>query len=634
MSVYKKPHKLRGIKTTSYPYHFIFVDTETHTHDFPTFIEHEFRLGWACYWRREKKKRPEVVEWFYFTSTKDFWEWVFTKVEEKSRLIIISHNVPFDFTVLCPWVILAERGYTLKTLIVDSQINILRYRREGHTIMIIDNINFFKHSLKWLGAMLGVEKLEVDHKSVSDEELSIYCQRDVEILLKTWRYLSDFILSEDLGGFAPTVASLAFRCFEHRFMTHDIFIHNNEEVMELERRSYHGGRTEAFRLGDLSGEDWYVVDVNSMYPSVMYENEYPTKLIGHGTGLSVNRLSELLGRYLVIADVIVNTEVPCFAINLNDHLIFPVGRFRLALATPELIYAQRNGMIESVGEYSLYAHAPIFKKYVSYWWRKKSSADKSKNEVMRLFYKLMLNSLYGKFAQRNRVLEYVGRDPSFEFKRERWCNGESGETGTLIYFGGGLFEERERAEGFDSFVAIASHVTSYARMLLWEALQQAGMENVVYCDTDSLFLNKVGFEKLYQSGEGGTLGAWGLKGQTSNLMVFGVKDYIFEDTRVMKGIRKQAREISPGVFEQEQWPSFRGMLEAGGTKNYQTKIIQKHVSRDYFKRAVLDGGETLPIRLALVDGENIVDMVWLDQLGGRVANKEILLSKYGNVVLS
>ena len=49
-------------------------------------------------------------------------------------------------------------------------------------------------------------------------------------------------------------------------------------ILRKELASYYGGRTEAFKIGSLSGYTWYKFDINSLYPFVMANADYPVSL--------------------------------------------------------------------------------------------------------------------------------------------------------------------------------------------------------------------------------------------------------------------------------------------------------------------------------------------------------------------
>jgi len=86
-------------------------------------------------------------------------------------------------------------------------------------------------------------------------------------------------------------------------------------------------------------------------------------------------------------------------------------------------------------------------------------------------------------------------------------------------------------EASNSFVAIASFVTAYARCYLWELIEKAGEENVLYMDTDSLFVTKKGYENLKDYLDNKELGKLKLEDVTEDLTIWGAKLYKFEAKR-------------------------------------------------------------------------------------------------------
>ncbi|GAI66012.1 unnamed protein product, partial [marine sediment metagenome] len=65
-----------------------------------------------------------------------------------------------------------------------------------------------------------------------------------------------------------------------------------------------------------------------------------------------------------------------------------------------------------------------------------------------------------------------------------------------------------------------------------------------------------------------------------------------------KGIRKNATEISDGVFRQEQWPSFRGLLRTDNPNTYTVGSTVKHLNREYTKGVVSPDGVVRPFVFA------------------------------------
>jgi hypothetical protein len=185
-----------------------------------------------------------------------------------------------------------------------------------------------------------------------------YCKQDVQVLrvaMEAWFMMLD---DNNLGNYQLTAASQAFSAYRHRFMEHDITIDTNILALQLSRRAYFGGRVEAFRLGHFKGE-FYMLDVNSLYPFCMATYALPYKLIGYYQTVLPGTLEGLLERYAVTARVRIQTSKPRYPVVYNKRLCFPVGEFDAYLNTPEIKGALVEGDIKAVGPVALYEKAVL-----------------------------------------------------------------------------------------------------------------------------------------------------------------------------------------------------------------------------------------------------------------------------------
>ena len=133
----------------------------------------------------------------------------------------------------------------------------------------------------------------------------------------------------------------------------------------------------------------------------------------------------------------------------------------------ELINRQYDvRMVEWNGGYCFKGADWIFKKYVEHWNGVKVEAGRKGNAGQRQLAKLMLNSLYGKFATRTTV---VSRRPVMD------------DDGVLHY----VDMEPEERDGV--YLPVGVFVTSWARYKTI-ASAQAVYDRFVYADTDSLHL--------------------------------------------------------------------------------------------------------------------------------------------------
>ncbi|GAH91441.1 unnamed protein product [marine sediment metagenome] len=206
----------------------------------------------------------------------------------------------------------------------------------------------------------------------------------------------------------------------------------------------------------------------------------------------------------------------------------------------------------------------------------------------------MLNSLYGKFGQKGEDWTKIGDCPNEPDREELVFNMNGKRVTKLRYLLGQLFSMTNVGECFDSFPAIAAHVTGYARMYLWQLMQEAGWGNYFYCDTDSLIVNEVGKCRLQKRIEKSLLGGLKIDNVGSTVLLRGLKDYSFGAKVVIKGVRKNAVFVTDGVYRQEKWPSFRGLLRSGKPEDYVVETVTKHLIRNYTKGDVTPSGVVRP----------------------------------------
>lgn len=596
-------HYLKGNLKTELPTRLCFVDTETTAGPESEGLRtHSLKLGWACRVELPHGKRAYHEEWLSFSAPNQFWEWLTQRADSKSKLYVFAHNWNFDLFALQGLPELTRLGFKCTFWVADGKNFIFKFRRESDqkTLVLLDTFNYSKSSLAVLGEGVGVPKLSIDFGHSSKSELSRYCKQDVLILKVFVLGLIDFIRVNDLGGFTYSTASLAFRSFRHRFMSHKILIHRLQGAIDLERSSYRGGRVEPFFLGEVRGRRLFKLDVDSMYPFVMRSNPYPTKIKWLESSLTVRRLKAYLREYAVIADADIQISKPAIALK-RRKLIFPIGRFRVSLTSPELEWVLKNGRILKVHRAAVYERAPIFEAYVDFFHGLKLKAKAEGNVFWYNQTKAYLNHLYGKFGQRIERWVVQGPARSDFVENEIIYDLETGRREHLLCFGGQRWVKTGKVEGENSFAAIASFVTAYARLYLWELIERAGFRNVYYCDTDSLIVNEEGFRRLSKLRGDPALGGLKLEQESEGAFFKGPKDYLFGGVVKLKGVKQVTpREyFDTSTFEVEQFLKFRSLLKFPGTRGPITRHVKKHLRRKYDKARVTRSGWTLPFELSL-----------------------------------
>ena len=593
----RPPHWLKANHRQTFPSRVIWVDVESDRIPEPDGSErHVLNFGWAAYRRRHRDTQWSEPEWVRFTTPDEFWDWALTKAHRKTALYILAHNAGYDLTVLRSWDALPLRGWVLKSAVYDSPPFLMHFRRQKMALRLWDTMNWWTTSLAKLGERINLPKLEMPDTWEDPAEADRYCVRDVEICMEStlawWRFLRE----HDLGSAAPTLASQALTAFRHKYVTHPVLCDGHEDSHEVSRASYVGGRVECFRLGALRGT-WSLYDVRSMYPHVMRRESYPTVLRGVYKRVRERELTQLLTDSRVVAEVDVQTETPAYPFRADGRLLFPVGRFRTTLATPELSHALQHGHVRSIGRVAVYEHAPLFEGFVSDLYALRVAATKAGDSLGAYYLKIMMNSLYGKFGQRQHTEEWVGTAETLEPKVWVEYDVETGQRTRMRQFAGQIHRIGVGGESWWSHPAIASHVTSWARMHLWSMMNAAGLDNVAYCDTDSLLVNAQGRRNLEDVHVGEQLGQLQHEGTFDNVVLRGPKDYVMGSKRRHKGVRSKATWLDENTAQQDQWSGLAGLVTQGDVSAPRVKRVTKHLRRVYLKAEVLPRGRTRPWRL-------------------------------------
>jgi len=589
--------RLRKNHSENYPTRLLILDTETKSTGDNGIQKHTFRLGWTLYVRIRAERNSKTLEWRYWTDRRKLLTYIESLIQRKKTLWLIGHNIYFDIQALGFYDHFGYLPYT-EDFYYDTGLVFLHFLSRGAAhLKIVSSTNYFDFSLKKLGAAIGLPKLEVDFETATDDQLCIYCFRDVEIVYEALLQYMAFNKLHDTGKFGFTKASQAFNAYRHRFMRRPISIHAEEKVVELERQAYFGGRVECWQLGEIEGGEKTFLDVNSMYPDVMKKHRYPTKLRFYFEGSECENGLKYLDTGCCIAEVSLEASEPVYALRRGGKLIFPVGSFRTFLCTEGLKRAVRNNELREIHRLAVYENDYIFGEYVDYWYPLKAKYRSEGNELYAKIVKLFLNSLYGKFGQKKPIMEtYL--DPEAGPPRSVVCiSGVTGERWIERSAFGKTHRQIGEENGDKSFVAIAAHVTEYSRIALWDLCTRVGLECVYYMDTDSICILTRDLNRLDGSIHSERLGALSVDKVCEKLVLHGPKHYSYDEIRVCKGVPKTAEQTGQFTYRYDSFMGSRSHQRIGETQSFLVQSVNKDVTPTYNKGEVLLSGRVIPWEL-------------------------------------
>lgn len=609
---------IRPNHTDKLPANILILDTETVGDQQGDVEMHTMQLGWTWRMHLDDELNVSRESWREWFDTESLGAYVESEARVKAPLWVLGSNITFDLFAsgLAQW--FQQRDWTCSILYDKGVTTIIRLDNGSRRVTFLAVQNFLTGGVGSWGDMLGLPKLDVSFEEATPEELSIYCRRDTEITGQAFLQWLRFVRDHDMGGFAHTRASQAFRCWRHRFLTDKVLHYDQPAHNTYVRRAYYGGRVEAGLIGTMEGEQLVKLDVNSMYPSVMATEHYPTRLRQWKPKPTHAWVEKKLQTKCCVAEVELDTDEPAYPLRDNGKLLFPLGRFRAFLPSASLSYALSRGHVVSISSCMVFDRARLFPAFVEEWYKLRQRYKRQGNAIYEQICKLVLNSLYGKFGElRERVIS-EGDDPSRDFYRRQcsvptelaydqpdeldWHYDPASYPTTSHVHGSewaawGKFQVTAgQDEGPMSMPAIAAHVTDHGRMLLYGYMAQVGVARVLYCDTDSLIVRASDLPKLEGSIDETRLGALKVEDTADSLIVHGAKDYVFSDSVRRKGIRSDAVPTEDGGMSQAAFPGLFSLMRRGCVDGFPIGSVTRHRRTPYNKGAVASDGSVTPHR--------------------------------------
>lgn len=328
--------------------------------------------------------------------------------------------------------------------------------------VFVDVFNIWPMSVKKLGEAFGLKKLETDDMA-NDKE---YVYRDCEIIRQAMLFAWRFVSGMGLSYLPATLGGLCVKLWKHWGGE------NVHDTSELSREALFGGRVELFRQHDLSGEIAWT-DINSLYPFVM-QNKFPGVLEACGTQL----------KDYGIATVTISqpeTEIVTLPFrNASGRILYPWGKFKGTWTIAEINEAVANGAtIDKVWE--VMGTNDYIIPYSTFVNRNYNLRLESTSEAERLFYKLLMNNLYGRLGTSG----VIGRSV-WQNERNKFDGVPYGDK-VLVNYSMPLSEETNWAH--------AAYVTAYGRIETGRYARKIGARAMIYMDTDSTIFDCPGLSR-------------------------------------------------------------------------------------------------------------------------------------------
>jgi hypothetical protein len=456
--------------------------------DFETTTEIDDCRVWAYGWMEIGNKTNYNIG----NNMEDFMKWL-----EKCNGNCYFHNLKFDGSFIVNYLLKngfkydhdASKEKSFNAIVshmgvwyaIDICWGYTKDNKRKHT-QIYDSLKKLPFTVKQIARSfkLEIRKGDIDYRAkrpigheITEEEYA-YIKNDIEIVADALKVQFDQGLtkmtsgSDSLEGFKNIISKKAFK---------KLF-----PVLDLEadkdiRYAYRGGFTwvnDRFK-GKAVGEGM-VFDVNSLYPSQMYERLLPFGMPVPFKGkYETNPDYPLYIQHVKCEFELKENYIPTIQIKdpqwkhifaKNEYLKSSKGySVDLYLTNIDLELIQEHYEIynlEYIDGCMFRGRNDIFRKFIDKWMHIKVT---SKGAIKQLA-KLMLNSLYGKFATNPKM---TGRIPFVK------------KDGAL---GFGIGEEEYRDP---IYTAMGVFITSWARYTTITTAQKC-FDRILYCDTDSIHI--------------------------------------------------------------------------------------------------------------------------------------------------
>lgn len=502
----------------------------------------------------------------------------FERIKKENNPIIYFHNLKFDGEFILYYLIKSgyeyteskeKRTKTFSTLISDMGLfySIEVYFEVGKKtkkVTFIDSLKIINQSVESMPKTFKLEenKLEIDYNLprerehvLTDEEIA-YVKNDVIIVAKALKYLFDMGLTKMTAG-SNALSEYKEIMKLNRFR--NLYKPLSYEIDKDIRRAYRGGFTylnEVYK--NKSVEEGEVLDVNSLYPSVMYKEILPFGEPFYYEGKYVDdKVYPLYIQRIICSFKIKEGKIPTIQIKhsrfvdneyLTDSGVEPVA---LTLTSVDLkLFLEQYDVwdLEYISGWKFKGLRGLFTSYIDKWIKVKNDATISGNKGMRQVAKIMLNSLYGKFAT---SLDVQSKIPYLENDIVKYRLSEK-TTKEGVYLPMGAFIT---AYARDKTIRTSQAIKDYS-------IKKYGIDMYCYSDTDSIH-TILPIEELKQFCEidDVKLGAWKHESHFTRAKFIRQKTYLEE---IDEEIKITCAGMPQRCYDQVTWDNFKEGLKVDG----------------------------------------------------------------------
>jgi len=489
----------------------------------------------------------------FFVISEDINQIIDSMIQSKKK-IFYAHNMMYDFRFMLKS--LREKKLNFNCILSGSDlISVKVFYKDDFLFELRDSYSIFRCSLERISNDINIEYKKKKYANICNSENELkynriefinYLKLDCLSLFESIQKMYDF-LGYDVKKDKLSLSIAGIGMKEWKKRNKNLDYKQDFAYDDVFRKTYFGGRTEVFTKEFLNYDKiLYYYDFNSLYPYVMKKNAFPHgKIIDIKDEKEFNRLlCENIDFIALINVKIPNQYYTNCPYRHEGKLFFIAGELKESwFNSVEIRSFIENGYkVEFLKGFYFTKKSYYFHSYVDYFY---SLRQKNKGTAKDKISKLLLNSLYGKFAQRNEFdrIEYIEKEDLVFRLVECEHKGEK-----ITPLSDNYYSIKSRQDKEFSTSYISSFITSYARLELFNLFKSIKQKNgnIFYADTDSVFADiKIESDKHI-------LGALKLESEVEKALFILPKFYMYVEKNYPNKFHVKIKGIQRHLLKEEQ----------------------------------------------------------------------------------
>ena len=529
------------------------------------------------------------------------WKHIGDFTRKRERTVLVAHNLSEQLRLGMMLEIMPELGFTIKRFSLHVENAVVSMERDGATLIMIDAKSWLPTTIQKIASYVDIELSNAPLPTAPLHERMTYAESVCEILDLSIGGLRTWIKDADMGNWKPTGAGMAWANWRHSHYTHRVLAGGDPANVECEALSVGAGRAEAWRWGMQTEPPYIEWDLPLAYPRVALDAALPVSFFGETRNLKLDLHLNHSEKRRTLIHANVHQDVPVLGVKLNNRWCWAVGDIQGWWWDDELRLAREHGAEIKINRALTYAARPVLHDWAQWAIDFIESPTSPATPLQRAAVKHWSRSLIGRFGLRYE--DWKREDLNMEpgIYTSFMADMQEDTTYKLMQIGTQTWLSNERKYSSEAVPSIMSAIMSECRIRLWRLMNIAGLDHVIYVDTDSLICDQIGSDRLAAYVASG--GGWGIRAKHvhDSLEILGVRQLITSTDRKIAGVPTTAKRTGEREFTGQVVVGLTTALSRKQTDVVHSPQRKFNLINQDFRRLHISNGQTLPYALTQDD---------------------------------